>query len=54
MTYGWLGRSPDYKGAFLGTLGVNAAFYAPYQDNALAWYKKAQERVLYLTRFGQL
>jgi aromatic ring hydroxylase len=48
LTYGWLGRAPDYKGAFLGTLGANAEFYAPYQDNARAWYKKAQEQVLYL------
>ena len=28
ITYGWLGRSPDYKAAFLGTLGANADFYA--------------------------
>ena len=28
ITYGWLGRSPDYKAAFLGTLGANAEFYA--------------------------
>ena len=48
LTYGWLGRSPDYKGAFLGTLGANAEFYAPYQENARAWYKKAQEQVLFL------
>jgi 4-hydroxyphenylacetate 3-monooxygenase len=48
LTYGWLGRAPDYKGAFLGTLGANAEFYGPYQANARAWYKKAQERVLYL------
>jgi aromatic ring hydroxylase len=48
LTYGWLGRSPDYKAALLGTLGANAAFYAPYEANALAWYKKAQEQVLYL------
>jgi aromatic ring hydroxylase len=48
LTYGWLGRAPDYKGAFLGTLGANAEFYAPYQANARAWYKKAQEHVLYL------
>lgn len=48
LTYGWLGRAPDYKGAFLGTLGANAAFYAPHDDNARAWYKKAQEQVLYL------
>src|SRR5882757_9765316 len=30
MSYGWMGRSPDYKAAFLGTLGANADFYDPY------------------------
>src|SRR5262249_28736604 len=45
LTYGWLGRSPDYKAAFLATLGANAEFYAPYQDNARRWYRFAQERV---------
>jgi 4-hydroxyphenylacetate 3-monooxygenase len=48
MTYGWMGRSPDYKAAFLGTLGANSDFYAPYQENAKRWYKDCQERVLYL------
>jgi 4-hydroxyphenylacetate 3-monooxygenase len=48
MSYGWMGRSPDYKAAFLATLGANADFYAPYQDNARRWYRAAQERVLYL------
>src|SRR6266446_7957125 len=38
LTYGWLGRSPDYKAAFLATLGANAEFYDPYQQNALRWY----------------
>jgi 4-hydroxyphenylacetate 3-hydroxylase N terminal len=27
ITYGWLGRSPDYKAAFLATLGANNDFY---------------------------
>ena len=45
VTYGWLGRSPDYKAAFLGTLGANAEFYAPYQANARKWYRSSQERV---------
>src|SRR5437588_4878524 len=45
LTYGWLGRSPDYKAAFLATLGANAEFYAPYQDNARRWYRYSQERV---------
>ena len=47
IAYGWMGRSPDYKAAFLATLGANAEFYAPYQENARRWYKEAQERVLY-------
>src|SRR5207245_3348716 len=48
MTYGWMGRSPDYKAAFLATLGANANFYDPYQDNARRWYRAAQERVLFM------
>src|SRR4051794_3760138 len=24
LSYGWMGRSPDYKASFLGTLGANA------------------------------
>jgi 4-hydroxyphenylacetate 3-monooxygenase len=48
MTYGWMGRSPDYKAAFLATLGANADFYAPYQENARRWYREAQERVPFL------
>jgi two-component FAD-dependent monooxygenase len=47
MSYGWMGRSPDYKAAFLGTLGANADFYEPYADNARRWYKESQEKVLY-------
>ncbi|HJU15402.1 MAG TPA: 4-hydroxyphenylacetate 3-hydroxylase N-terminal domain-containing protein [Stellaceae bacterium] len=48
LTWGWLGRSPDYKAAFLATLGANAEFYAPYQDNARRWYRFSQERVPYV------
>jgi 4-hydroxyphenylacetate 3-monooxygenase len=44
MTYGWLGRSPDYKAAFLATLGANAEFYAPYEENARRWYRYSQEK----------
>jgi aromatic ring hydroxylase len=45
LTYGWMGRSPDYKAAFLGTLGGNAEFYEPFDDNARRWYAFCQERV---------
>ncbi len=48
LAFGWLGRSPDYKAAFLATLAVNADFYAPYEENARRWYKQTQEQVLYM------
>lgn len=47
LTYGWLGRSPDYKAAFLATLGANSDFYT-YPENAHRWYKYSQERVAYV------
>jgi 4-hydroxyphenylacetate 3-monooxygenase len=48
ITYGWLGRSPDYKAAFINTLGANADFYGQFADNARAYYKRGQEAVLFL------
>ena len=47
-SYGWMGRSPDYKGSFLATLGANSAYYKGYEANATAWYRKAQERTWYI------
>src|ERR1019366_2433523 len=48
VTYGWMGRSPDYKAAFLATLGANSGFYAPYEENAKRWYKKVQEECTFV------
>ncbi|MGH9202754.1 MAG: 4-hydroxyphenylacetate 3-hydroxylase N-terminal domain-containing protein, partial [Vicinamibacterales bacterium] len=48
ISYGWIGRSPDYKAAFLATLGANADFYAPYDENARRWYKKVTEEVSFV------
>jgi 4-hydroxyphenylacetate 3-monooxygenase len=48
ITYGWIGRSPDYKAAFLATLGANSSFYEPYDGNARTWYKKVQEEVSFV------
>ncbi|SDK57614.1 4-hydroxyphenylacetate 3-monooxygenase oxygenase component [Nocardioides sp. YR527] len=47
MTYGWMGRSPDYKASFLGTLHANKELYAPFEANAERWYRESQEKVLY-------
>ena len=48
ISYGWMGRSPDYKASLTGTLGANAEFYEPYQENAQRWYRQTQERCLFL------
>lgn len=48
ISYGWMGRSPDYKASFLATLGANAEFYAPYQENARRWYRLAQENCYFM------
>jgi 4-hydroxyphenylacetate 3-monooxygenase len=48
ISYGWIGRSPDYKAAFLATMGANASFYAPFEGNAKCWYAKVQEEVSFV------
>ena len=48
MTYGWMGRSPDYKAAFLATYGPNADYYAPYDENARRWYRDSQNHVYFM------
>jgi 4-hydroxyphenylacetate 3-monooxygenase len=48
LSYGWMGRTPDYKAAFSNTLGGNPDYYGPFKDNALAWYKRAQETVPFM------
>lgn len=48
LVYGWLGRTPDYKASLFATMDANAEYYAPYQKNAKDWYKRTQNRVLYL------
>lgn len=48
LNYGIVSRSPDYKAAFLATLGTNTDYYAPYHENAQYWYKEAQERLWFI------
>jgi 4-hydroxyphenylacetate 3-monooxygenase len=47
MTYGWMGRTPDYKAAWFGTLGLHKNVYQDYQANADRWYDIVRERVPY-------
>jgi 4-hydroxyphenylacetate 3-monooxygenase len=48
ISYGWMGRTPDYKAAFLATMGVNPGFYAPFEENAKRWYAKVQNEVSFV------
>ncbi len=48
INYGWMGRSPDYKAAFMAQLAEGYGFYDPYGDNALAWYKRYATKGLFL------
>src|ERR1700760_3378577 len=48
MTYGWMGRTPDYKASLMNTLGANHEIYGPFADNAKRWYRRAQDNVLFM------
>ena len=48
LTYGWMGRTPDYKAALMNTLGANAEYYGQFAANARSWYKRAQDNVLFM------
>jgi 4-hydroxyphenylacetate 3-monooxygenase len=48
MSYGWMGRTPDYKAALMNTLGANDAFYDKFAGNAKEWYRRAQDHVLFM------
>jgi 4-hydroxyphenylacetate 3-monooxygenase len=48
MSYGWMGRTPDYKASLMNTLGANADYYGKFADNARSWHKRAQEAVFFM------
>jgi len=52
ISYGWMGRSPDYKASFQVTLGANPDYWGEYNDNAVRLYKEIQEKCLFLNHTG--
>ncbi|AMN41680.1 4-hydroxyphenylacetate 3-hydroxylase N-terminal domain-containing protein [Rhodoplanes sp. Z2-YC6860] len=48
LSYGWMGRSPDYKASLMNALGANAVFYDRFADNARNWYARCQNHVLFM------
>ena len=48
LSYGFMGRSPDYKASFMATLGAAPDFYSPFEATAEAWYRRYAEQALFL------
>jgi aromatic ring hydroxylase len=48
MSYGYMGRTPDYKASFMATLGADPGWYEPFGESARRWYRDYAEKVLFL------
>jgi 4-hydroxyphenylacetate 3-monooxygenase len=48
MSYGYMGRTPDYKASFMASLGAAPDWYAPFGDSARKWYRSYAQRALFL------
>jgi 4-hydroxyphenylacetate 3-monooxygenase len=48
LSYGYMGRTPDYKASFMATLGADPSWYEPFTDSATHWYRKYAEQALFL------
>jgi 4-hydroxyphenylacetate 3-monooxygenase len=48
MSYGYMGRTPDYKAALMGSLASEPEFYAPFDESARKWYKRYSSQCLFL------
>jgi aromatic ring hydroxylase len=48
MSYGFMGRTPDYKASFMATLGAAPEFYAPFEASAEEWYRRYAGQALFL------
>ncbi len=48
MSYGFLGRTPVYKAAFMSGLSVTADYYGPFAETAQRWYREFTQKTLYL------
>jgi len=48
LSYGFMGRTPDYKASFIGHLDAYADYYEGFEDNARAWYRKASKDVPFI------
>src|ERR1700694_4215983 len=43
-----MGRTPDYKAAFMASMAANPEFYTPFDENARKWYARYSSQCLFL------
>lgn len=48
INYGWMGRTPDFKAAWIGTFGANKELYGEYAENAQRWYDITRKRLPFI------
>jgi 4-hydroxyphenylacetate 3-monooxygenase len=48
LSYGYMGRTPDYKAALMGSLASEPEFYKPFDESARQWYRRYSSEVLFL------
>ena len=48
LTYGWMGRTPDYKASLTSTFGACPGWYGKFEANARRWYTKAQRELPFI------
>lgn len=48
LNYGWMGRTPDFKAAWIGTFGANSELYGEYSENAKRWYDLTRRRLPFI------
>jgi len=48
MSYGFMGRTPDYKAALMGSLASEPEYYAPFDGSARRWYARYSSQCLFL------
>jgi len=48
LSYGFMGRTPDYKASFMASLAADPGFYEPFSASATGWYRRYAARGLFL------
>lgn len=49
LSFGFLGRTPDYKASFMSSLAATADYYGPFEGSAVRWYREVTRKALYLS-----